>query len=474
MKKIVMSIAALTATVALQADTGALLSGGKVSGQIKAMHILGDKTNGFAPENGSAYLAKLKYVTPDLAVKGLKAGAAFYINGDTGLTKWDDANNKPAQGMFTGSDTYSGGNDLGGDTATLLGEAYLEYNSKMIDAKVGRQILNTPLTKIKWSLMPNFYQGAVATVKPLSGLSLTAFHTNAMSYGSRSAADFMLIGEGTGTAGVVSKTEQQKPGGPRAQARFINFGEATGISTAGASDTSGMTAFNATYKAGKNLKISVWDYIVHDYANNLYADVTYKMPVMNKGTNLTIDAQYLKQSDDGSKYAGELDFTMYGAKAKVGNKKWSVYAAYNSSNNKTVTTPITPTGGGRYSGGFFNAWGADPAYTSSLFSRNAYRQDVSAYKIGGHYTIMKGLKLMISHADYGKSKTEAASGGGDGLAGGELGTTDATETDIVLVYKPTKAWMLKIFNAQRTSEYTEHATLGRKMNHFRAVASYTF
>jgi len=45
MKKIVMSLAALTATVALQAETPAakstaLLAGGEVSGQIKAMHIL--------------------------------------------------------------------------------------------------------------------------------------------------------------------------------------------------------------------------------------------------------------------------------------------------------------------------------------------------------------------------------------------------------------------------------------------------
>ena len=466
MKKIILSVAALAGTVALtaaevpKAEDKALFSGGEVSGQIKAMHILGDKTNGFTPENGSAYLGTLKYVTPDLGISGLKAGAAFYINGDTGETTWNDATNKTAQGMFTGS--------ADGDTATLLGQAYLEYKSKMLDATIGRQILNTPLTTIKWSLMPNFYQAAVATVRPVGGLSLTAFHANAMSYGSRSAADYMLIGEGTGTAGVMGRTVQQS--GTREQAKFINFGKGTGITTAGADNTSGMSAFNATFKAGKNFKISVWDYIVHDYANNLYADAMYKLPVM-KGTDLTLNAQYLKQSDEGSKYAGELDFAMYGAKAKVGNKKWSVYAAYNSSNNKTVAT-INLGSAQRYSGGFFNAWGADPAYTSSLFSRNAYRQDVSAYKIGGSYKIMKGLKLMVSHADYGKSKTGAAGGGG--VTPGALATNDATETDIVLVYKPTKALMLKIFNAQRKSEYSDLSNLGREMNHTRAVASYNF
>ena len=46
----------------------------------------------------------------------------------------------------------------------------------------------------------------------------------------------------------------------------------------------------------------------------------YQLPVM-KGTNLTLQAQYLKQSGSGDKLAGDLDFSMYGAKAKIGNKK---------------------------------------------------------------------------------------------------------------------------------------------------------
>jgi len=447
MKKIILSVAAFAGTMALtaaevpKAQDKALFSGGEVSGQIKAMHILGDKTNKWAPENGSGYLGVLKYVTPDLWTKGLKAGAAFYVNGDTGATEWNDANNKPAQGMFT---------DVEGKTNTLLGEAYLEYKSSMIDATVGRQILNTPLTTIQWSLMPNFYQAAVATVKPMNGLSLSALHIDKMAYGSRTATDWSLIGEATGTAGVTTAAVGQGAG-TREQARFLNLGTAAGVGK----ETSGMTALNATYKAGENFNISLWDYIAHDIANTIYADANYNMPVM-QGTKLTLSAQYLKQSEDGDKLAGNINFSMYGAKAKMGNKKWSAYLAYNASNDENGATTR---------GSFFNAWGADPAYTSSIFSRNAYRQDVSAYKIGAHYTIMKGLKVMASHADYGKSKT---------TAGALSATNDATETDIILVYKPTKAVMLKLFNAIRTSEYSDGTALGRKQNHVRAIASYTF
>ena len=86
---------------------------------------------------------------------------------------------------------------------------------------------------------------------------------------------------------------------------------------------------------------------------------------------------------------------------------------------------------------------------------------------------MKGLKLMVSHADYGQSDN----GISGSSAANRQSVTDATETDIVLAYKPTKELTLKLFNAIRTSEYhgmTHPSFNGRKMNHVRAVAAYTF
>ena len=181
------------------------------------------------------------------------------------------------------------------------------------------------------------------------------------------------------------------------------------------------------------------------------------MPVM-KGTKLSLSAQYLSQMEIGDELAGELNYKMFGAKARVGNKKWSLYAAYNQSNDMKT------------GGTFFNAWGADPAYTSSIFSRNAYRQDVGAYKIGGHYTIMKGLKFKAGYANYGQSKTQGyVTSTSPGIASQE----DATELDFMLIYKPAKAWTFKIFNAIRTSEYNSDAK-EYEMNHVRLVAWYDF
>lgn len=454
MKRIILSAAALMTAVSIQAietptasptvEHAATLAGGVVSGQIKAMYIITDKDNNWTPNSGSGYLGTLKYVTPEV-LGGLKAGAAFYLNGDIGLTDWGEYpvnsatdGTKPAQGMFT---------SVKGEENAHLGQGYLEYKSgKNIHARLGRIILNTPLTKIQWSLMPNFYEAGVVSTEALSGFKFTLGHITKMSYGSRSATDWSLIGEKTGTAGIARPVVGQGTG-TLEQAKFIDIGTALNP----AENTNGITIVNASYQGMKNLKVSIWDYYAYDIANMIYADVDYKLPVM-KGTKLALSAQYLSQGDTGDSLGGDLDFTMYGAKAKIGNKKWSAYVAYNQSTDD---------------GKFLNAWGADPAYTSSIFSRNAYRQDVGAYKVGGHYAIMKGLKFKASYANYGQSKTLGY--GPSKLVAQE----DATELDIMLIYKPAKAWTFKIFNAIRTSEYNSD-TSEKEMNHVRLVAWYDF
>lgn len=419
-------------------ETKAAFSGGTVSGQIKVMHVLSDKTNNFTPEEGSAYLGTLKYLTPEI-YNHIKFGTAFYINGDTGLTDWDDTSTKKANGMFTAPR---------GDTRTLLGQAFLEYDTSTLFIKVGRQVVNSTLTK--WSLMPNFYEAAIISYKPTKTLSLTLSHISKMAHGSRSTTDWGLIGEKTGTAG--SSRKPQSVGGEFEQAKFHNLGTAAGVEK-----TDGMTVLGLSYNISRKLKISLWDYYAYDITNMFYANMDFNTQ-LTKGNNLFLNIQYLKQSNVGKDLIGKLDFTLYGAQVKIANKKYSAYLAYNSSKNS------------QNNNGFANSWGADPAYTSSLFSRNTYRNNVDAYKIGGHYTIQKGLKILASYANYGKSDTL--------FMNKYAAQRDATEIDIVLAYKPNKAWTLKLFNTKRTSEYDgiviTDKVQDRKMNHYRAIASYDF
>jgi len=123
-----------------------------------------------------------------------------------------------------------------GEEKTHLGQVYLEYNNgKIIHAKADHMILNTPLTKIQWSLMPNFYESGVVSTQAVPGLTLSAAHINGMSYGSRAATDWGLIGEKTKSAGVAQGMIGQG-GSTLEQAKFVNIGYGAGYA-----NTTGIT-----------------------------------------------------------------------------------------------------------------------------------------------------------------------------------------------------------------------------------------
>ncbi|QOP44541.1 OprD family porin [Sulfurimonas sediminis] len=431
--------------------------GGNIELQLKAMTVLSDNKNNFGPSNGSGFLVKLKYETPEI-FDNIKVGVASYTNGDGGLTTWDERAapeyNKGAYGMVVSPD---------GKEKTLLGEAYINYKNSYIKLKLGRQQLKTPLTVIKTSLMPNFYEAYILESEITQGLKFTGGHINKISFGSRAMADWGVIGEKTGTAGVGlggSGVLFEQAGGDLEQAKFYNIGTA-----AGKTSTNGRSIVALTYTGIHNFQANFWIYHSWDIATDYYTELQYTLGI-KKGIKLKLSAQYLAQKDTGTALAGARDFNLYGFKAFVGNKKIGMYIALNQSGKKD-SDPINQEGQ------YFNAWGADPAYTSSIFSRNAYREDVTAYKIGGHYTIFKGLKIMMSYANYGQSLTSA----GNSPSPSFVSQNNAYELDTVLVYKPNRKWMFKVFNAKRLSEYDGVAyptVLNREMDHYRFITSYIF
>ncbi|MDD3475907.1 MAG: OprD family outer membrane porin [Sulfurimonas sp.] len=425
--------------------------GGTLDFMLKGIYVIDDKKNGWAPNDGGGYLVKLKYETPDTIVDNLKVGVGMYVNGDGGLTDWTpDDGGKAAGGLVVDKD---------GKSKALMGELYVSYKHEYFDAKLGRQTLDTPLTKIQVSLMPNFYEAYMLGTNVIDGLRLTAGQITKMSMGSRAATDFGLIGEGSTTGGAATKFVQQ--GGTVEQARFLSMGKIAGLT----GDTDGRTILGATYSGIKNLKADLWAYHSDDVVNDYYAELGYKIPVVDDMA-VSLNAQYLMQKDTGNALAGKKDFNMMGAKVALGTKKWGVYTAVNKSGDQSDTASEM---------GFFNAWGADPAYTSTIFSRNAYRDDVEAYIVGGHYMIMKGMKFMVDYAEYGKSDTKgrAASGPTGVLSAND----DAYEIDVALNYKYDENWFFRVFNSRRVSEYngvTAGGITERRQNHYRIVASYTF
>jgi hypothetical protein len=437
---------------------------GRFKGRVFAQSILSAKDNGWDPSSGSAYSLMGKYLSPSW--NGFQFAAAAYLNGDLfGATDFDPkpGHDRTAMGMFIGER---------GARKGQLNQVNLTFKNQHLSAFAGRGQIDSPLTKNTYNFVPNSYTALLIGGKPVAGLEVSLGQVTQMAFGSRAMTDYGFIGEATGTGGAAQLPNQNGLG----QAKFLNLGQvALGPE---ADNTAGLTIAKVAYSGLPNTKIALWNLFTQDIANTVYLDVETKIPL--QGLKLDLGAQYLRQDDTGDALAqiaggpaiqanfgrGELDYSLFGLKAGVigAKQQWTFHALWNSSDGDTA---------------FFNAFGGDPAYTSSIFSRNAYRQQVDAWGLRGSYQIMPGLRFIAGYYDYGQSQTMGAVPNLSPLASP---TSDARELDLVLVYKPKqfKGLMIKTFYVNRTSEYDDYINpiSGKQadatMSHWRLMLAYSF
>ena len=398
---------------------------GQVHGYLRAHHIFAGEENGFDKNTGSTIGLGLRY---NLKLNdNFSAGIEYYGVTDSGLT---DEDKNVAHGQFMNKDLSYG------DTYGL----HLSYKDNGYTASIARSQFDSPLTKTHITHVPNMFE-FVRIDKNIDGADLSFSYIDRMSYGSRSAADFGLIGEKTGTAGMSLNPFTQIERGKYYSMRDIVGEDAMGIAVFGAE------------KSFENFNLKLWDYYAENAGNNFYAEAEIPL-YFKQGYGLGVHFQFLNQKVDKEfedKYGGNF----YGVKLTTQMKKLKVNFAYNKKDDK---------------GGFHNPSGANMGYTSSIFSRNEYRAGVDAYKVTAMYPIMKGLKIIASHAEYGQSNMTLNRGPDKPALASQ---TDAKETNLIVVYKPMKNLSLKLFNANRTSEFSTSAK-ERTQNHTRLIANYNF
>jgi len=406
-------------------------------GYLRAHHIFDAKDNGYDKVTGSTLGLGLGYGME--ITSGFKVGAEFYGVMDSGLTDTDE--NLIAYGQFM--NTIKSSNEL--DEGYTWG-LHMRYESEGFKAILARSQFKSPMTKIQITHVPNMYEYARLDGNVLGGNASLSYITK-ISYGSRSAADWGLIGEFTGTAGMFAQPffVPSKPAKP-----YLERGTYYGIDEtlkSGTTDSKGILVFGYEKKI-KKLDIKVWDFLIDDVLNNIFVEADYKFP-LGKEKGVKLSAHVWNQNITNGAYEEIYGGTMFGAEAIV---KWGPVIgklAYETKDD----------------GGLLNAWGSNPGYTSSIFSRNEYRSNVDAYKATLIYQPLKNLKLMISYADYGQSDMESPKFG--------LPTDDAHELDMVVVYKPRGDISLKLFNANRTSEYNS-STKDRRQNQTRLIINFAF
>lgn len=480
-KGTVLSLSAILATQLMGAeDLSEMIKEGKFGGYVRIHHIEPAFSDTVAA-TGSVIGGKLKYQTG--ALYGLRFGAAMYTTHDTGLTKWDyktkDGYSQVAQGLH--------GDEM--ENYSTLGEAYVSYRLSNTDLTYGRQEFKTPMTENAVTIIPNLFEGTVATIKEIPDFTVTAAHITKMQYGTRAATDAALIGDGVyaitsgagfgfvspvvnGTTGIIT------PGSGKEA--FQDMSIAT-MGTTANMDTSGVTTIGIDYKKG-NFQARLWDYYAHEMYNTLYGDVEYKTNIGE--AKVSLGAQLLTQSDTGNfststgatalkglktvktpsgtnLYAtkispdGQIDSTVYGLQAKTAIGDWSFNAAYTDSTDGHV----------------INAWGGDPLYTSTIFTRNNYRADTSAYKVGGEYDFsnlgIKGLKFSINHAEYDSDVQTWT----NATTKGAIQNEQSSETDYMLHYvvPSVKGLWFRLFHVERDND-----TRNYEQSHTRLIANLSF
>ncbi len=163
MRKIILSVA--VAAMALS-TTASALEDIKVNGQAKLWYETNDKGANNLFEGDADATGEIVF---KLGVTGKQGnvgfGATIYQTTDLGLT---------GEALYgTRSETA--------DSDMFLGEVYVTAPmGSMASLKLGRQELNTPyLFTETWNALPNTFDAAVVTVKPMADLSLVAMYVGA-------------------------------------------------------------------------------------------------------------------------------------------------------------------------------------------------------------------------------------------------------------------------------------------------------
>ena len=284
------------------ADTLAdALMNGRTTVDFKAFYFDGDRDNR-ADRKALAVGGILKSVSAPL--NGFKVGIAFYTShdlirdGEQTVQKGSIANGG-SENIVTkniGGNTEMVNSD--GSSITVLGEAYLQYNTGNTMIKIGRQRLNTPLANDYYNrFLPNSFEALVIANSDIKDTTLIGAYVNKWKY--------------------------------KASDKFIGMTSKLGLDE----DVIMLAAIN---KSIPNTKIQAYYYMVPDVANAFYLQANNKKLVEFKGGSVCGAVQYLNQQDAGDALAGALDTYLAGAKLGVKYNNASFKVMYDKVGDDTI------------------------------------------------------------------------------------------------------------------------------------------
>ena len=334
---------------------------GDASGDIRLAYINQNNVGG-ANSDATALGGELKYET-----------AKFYHT-SLALSTFISQKISPLSGNIDKDELNLDFFDSDGYSFAYLGEAYIDYNHKNLDIRVGRQKLDTPLSdKDDIRMVSNSFE--------------------ALSVGYGGIKDFVFM------ASYITKWAGYDSGGDISAFKDMP----------GDIDASGEHGSH-TYIAGimnssiENLELQVWYYDFDKMAGVLYGDAVYESSY-NDNIPLSFALQYGHYNEKSSSLvAGDV----YGATFSTGYSKFNIALAYNNVNTQSGKIVVLGYGGGPY-------------FTSMEEMTIDAISNAQAYVVSADIELVKDITLSYAFGHF------------DGKDGGA--DVEYEEHDIVLAYQ---------------------------------------
>ncbi len=350
-------------------------AGTTVNGDVRAYDFTRHYSGPVAGQQAFALGGALNVLTGSFY--GFSVGLSFYTAHSLGLN-----NSNPA---------LVDGTLAGFEGINTLGQAFVQYHNRHVLVRAGDQLVSTPWINPSDSrLIPATYQGVLAAVKPIKGLTISALRITA--FKGRTADEFSQsdlynprnIG---GTGGLPNRTEP------------------------------GAGALGADYK-GAGLKAAAWGYEFYDLAKMGYGQASYTLPG-GSGFKPFVGAQFMRETGSGAQYLGTVDSTVYGAMVGVKHANDRLTIGYND-------LPAHPGafGNGDVVSPYTTGYATDPLYTTSMIQGMIDRKTTGhAFKVSATaFFLSHKLRFIASYADYFNTLT------------GTYGSARTNETDLDLTY----------------------------------------
>jgi hypothetical protein len=226
---------------------------------------------------------------------GLSATAGFYTAQNLGLLDKDDA----LYGR-SGKDTFSRYDVLkDGDWGmTVLAQAYFQYHLQKTDIKIGRQIVESFLTKSNdTKMIPNTFEGYTLLSNDLPDTTIQlAFLTAQKLRDHTEFHDVITYGDGNTLTYRGKNISNWTNNDDSAVHKGLSY---TNLKNADEDVDHDLVIAGVTNKSVNNLQLDMWYTGVPDLFYSLMVESNYEIPLVD-GWSLTPGLRYMQQFDDGA------------------------------------------------------------------------------------------------------------------------------------------------------------------------------